>query len=221
MPRARLWKPAAVAARCSASSRVSEAEAARARPSRERITALSTSATRVTRSSRSQLSPLSKPGPRRQSAWSMRPPVLYRRLLLICPVAGAFIVAGAGFAGLGCSGAVRRPRSRVEHRPAPLPALLYRRHRGPGLVGGTRIAVSARQRWIRRRGVPELWHQAGLAYSPGQYRLIRVVLCLSVRRGPWRTVPGGRLHPGPGTGLGFGDRKSTRLNSSHPSISYA
>src|SRR5690348_17507657 len=31
-------------------------------------------------------------------------------------------------------------------------------------------------------------------------------------------VGGGQRHP---VGIGFGDRKSTRLNSSHPSISYA
>src|SRR5213080_269062 len=183
MPRARLWKPAAVAARCSASSRVSLAEAARARPSRERITALSTSATRFTRSSRSQLSPLSKLGPRRQSAWSMRPSVLCRCLLLICPEAAAFVMAGAGFSGLGSPLPGRWSWRRIEHRPAPLPAVLYRGHRGPGFVRGTRVAVPAGQRGIRRWGVPELRHQAGLAYPPGQYRRAHVVLACVVLGG--------------------------------------
>src|SRR5262249_61620987 len=72
------------------------------------------------------------PGLRRQSARPMRPSVVGRRFLLLCPVVA--VVAGRGArisrAGRG-AGPVWLPRRRAEHGPAPPPAVLDGGQGGP------------------------------------------------------------------------------------------
>src|SRR5262249_40145968 len=164
-PRARLWKPAATAARCSASSLARLREEPRTRPSRERITALSICATRLTRSSRSQSSSpevMPAPSPNCCAAFI----VSLRSLLAWRPAGGpgrlgrrSGLVLAAG--GRGLLERAAAPVGRVEHGPALLPALLDRGHRGPDLVrrpalAGLGFHVRSRADRGGQRVVPQL-----------------------------------------------------------------
>src|SRR6185437_11547261 len=108
-PLARLWKPAATAARCSASSRDKPDDAPIASPSLDKITTLSTLATLVTRSSSSQ---------------SKLPPV-FIALLLLRSAARLSRLLVVGLVG-----------HLLSHRASALPASLQGRHETAGRLRG-------------------------------------------------------------------------------------
>src|SRR5215831_2192534 len=207
-PRARLCIPAAIAARCSASSRFRPVDAPTTSPSRVRITALLISVTRVTRSSSSQLRSLVKPGswPPRSTTLATRPPVLAGWLGLV-RARGPGVRRGRDggvVTGLGAVGAVagaRRGTGRrhVKDRPATFPALLDGAHRGAGVLGGAGPEAAAGARCRFRRGLTKLGRQARLPDPPRQPGSAEVAgvlagvaepACLQLRLGLGEPRPG-------------------------------